>query len=209
MNKPALSILIPHLSQPENDKALKICLECLVDNTDINYEIVIDTTVGDVYTILNDMAKRASSDWITFLNSDVFVAPGWASQLIAAANPTKIITGVIVEPGAIGVSTMNHCRDFGMTPDTFQREAFERWCVNSFEIPDGEGWYFPSLHNRQAFLDFGGFNTTLGAFPDQLDVDYWNRWRSAGYTVERVKSFCYHLQNYSNPAEQAKAVRHV
>lgn len=207
--KPAFTILLPHLREPNNDAALKICLDCIVSNTSVNYELIIESVAErrDIYRVLNKMAERASTKWIVFHNSDVFVAPGWAEPLLAAADETKIITGVIVECGAIGVNVLNHHRNFGMTPETFRRGEFERWVKETPEIPDGDGWYFPSLHNRHSFLDMGGFDTHLGTFPDPLDIDYWNRWREAGYGVRRVPSFCYHLQFWSSESEQTKAVR--
>lgn len=207
MIKPAVSILIPHLAGPENDKALRICLDCLIANTSVVYELIIDTTRGGVYSFINRMARAASADWIVFLNSDVFMAPNWAQPMLDAAEPNKIVSGVIVECGAIGVNTANVHRNFGMRPETFQRAEFEQWVAESAVSLSGDGWYFPSLHNREAFLDMGGFDTTLGEFPVPLDIDYWNRWKQRGGSIQRVPSFCYHLQNYSNEEEQHKAVR--
>lgn len=203
-----LSILIPHKRNPANDRALSIALSCLVDNTDVDYELIIDAeTPADPYVLLNSMAQRARSEYVLFANSDLFVAPNWARPMLDAARPDWIITGVLVEPGAIGVHVLNHHRNFGMLPETFDRIAFERWCIEAPECPQGEGWYFPSLHHREAFLDFGGFDTELGAFPEPLDAIYWDRWRLTGRKVHRVMSFAYHLQKFSSEVEQQKAVR--
>ena len=207
MIKPDVSILIPHLSSPENDKALRVCLDCLIANTNAVYEIIIDTTRGGVYSFINRMARAASADWLVFMNSDVFVAPGWAEPMLAAAAPNKIVTGVIVECGAIGVNTVNVHHNFGMRPETFRRAEFEQWVAESAVAITGDGWYFPSLHNKEAFLNMGGFDTAQGEFPVPLDIDYWNKWKQSGGMIQRVNSFCYHLQNYSNEEEQHKAVR--
>lgn len=208
MNKPELTILLPHLRGPANDRALRIALDCLLTNTQVNFELIVNTSVGDVYEICNQMAARAAADWIVFTASDVFMAPGWDMPMLESAQVNRIVTGVIVECGAIGVNVLNHHRNFGMTPESFDREAFETWCRVSPETPSGYGWYFPSLHHREAFLDFGGFDLSRGPFPEPLDSYYWTKWRKAGREVHRVPSFCYHLQNYSNEAEQVKAVRH-
>lgn len=209
--RPALSVLIPHLREPENDRALRVCLDCLSSNTSVDYELIIEAVAArrDIYEVCNRMAAKAAADWIVFSNSDVFMAPGWAEPMLEAARSEFIVTGVIVECGAIGVNILNHHRNFGMRPETFDRAAFERWVVEAPEIPAGDGWYFPSLHHRETFLSMGGFDISKGSFPDPLDEDYWNRWRASGRHVHRVTSFCYHLQNYTGPGEYEKAVRHA
>lgn len=206
-----ISILIPHKHEPENDKALKIALECIIDNTDHDYEVLIDTTTpGEPYTLINRMAMQASSEWLVFSNSDVFFAPHWDTPMLEAAQPDTIVTGVLVEAGAIGVAQQNIRLNFGMTPDRFFRKGFEAWCAEYRGPIDGDGWYFPCLINRNRFLEMGGFDTTKGAFPFvPLDIIFWEKWRAAGKQVQRVRSFAFHLQNYSNQNEQLKAVRHV
>lgn len=206
-----MSILIPHLRQNENDKALKVCIETLVDNTGVDYEIIVEAVAErrDIYPVCNSMAERAKADYIVFHNSDVFMAPGWAEPMLAEAAPDKIVAGVIVECGAIGVATVNVHMNFGMTPETFRRAEFEKWVAETPVVPSGEGWYFPSLPPRENFLACGGFETHDGGFPHKpIDIDYWNKWRALGKHVVRVPSFCYHLQQYSAESEQEKEVRH-
>lgn len=207
MATPAVSILIPHLRSPENDKALQIALSCIVANTSVDYELIVDTQVGGVYGICNDMANRAKADYIVFSNTDVFFAPGWITPLLAQANAETIVTGTLVECGAIGVNEANIAHDFGMTPERFDRQAFEAYVSTNPEMPSGRGWYFPSLHPRATFLACGGFDNSQQEFPSPLDEIYWNQWLKAGKRVMRVPSYAYHLQNYSNPSEQGKAVR--
>lgn len=209
--KPAISILIPHLREPVNNEALRICLDCIAANTGVDYELIVESvsTRRGIYGVCNQMAARAAADWIVFSNTDVFFAPGWAEPMLAAAERNTIITNVIVECGAIGVNTANVHWNFGMTPQTFNRTAFEHWCTNTPHVPPGNGFYFPSLHHRETFLDFGGFDVSEYEFPEPLDKWFWEQWIASGRSVQRVASFCYHLQNFSNPAEQTKAVRHA
>lgn len=208
--RPAISILIPHLRESANDQALRICLDCIASNTSVDYELVIEAvqTRRDIYEVCNRMVDKASAEWVVFGNSDVFMAPGWAEPMWEARQPDRIVTGVIVECGAIGVSHLNVHRNFGMTPAAFNRSAFERWVGEVWPMPGGEGWYFPSLHHRETFLAFGGFDLSKGGFPAPLDSDYWDRWRASGRQVQRVASYCYHLQQWSFKEEQEKAARY-
>lgn len=211
---PNLSILIAHRHDKENDKALRVCLDCLVTNTVNDYEILIDaTTPADPYEVYNALAQKAAGEYIVFMNSDTFVAPAWDWSLLADAKPNIITVPVLVESGAIGVHHNNVAMNFGMRPDTFDRISFEQWVKDWYEkgaiLPnDSEGWFMPSLHNRNAFLLNGGFDTSLGGFPMDLDRKYWDKWKAAGKRIIKCPSMVYHLQNYSNPDEQVKAVRH-
>lgn len=205
----AISLLIPHKRDPENDKALAIALAMYAANTTVDVELIVDTTTpADPYVLLNDMARRAKSEWLFFGNSDLFPAKGWDAELLALAEPQTIVNATLVEPGAIGVHIQNITRSFGMRPDTFDRAGFEAWAATSPELPAGDGYYFYALMHRQTFLDFGGWDTSLGAFPEPLDIAYFEKWAAAGRRFVRSKALFAHLQNFSNPAEQSKAVRH-
>lgn len=206
---PKLSVLIPHKHEPENDKALAIALSCLAANTVNDFELLVDTTTpADPYVVLNDMARRAVGDYLFFSNSDIFVSPGWDFDLLAKAQPSVMVTATLVEPGAIGVFTGNMQRNFGMTADTFRRAEFEAWAAApDGALPDGAGFYYYALIHRKTFLDRGAFDLSRGTFPEPLDIYFWNNWLEDRLRIERSSALVYHLQNYSNPEEQAKAVR--
>lgn len=205
----SIAILIAHKHEPENDKALDIALACIVRNTRTDYQLLVDTKTPDCpYRVWNRLARSTDAEWLLFTNSDVFMAPGWDVPMLDIAQPDTIVTGVVVEPGAIGVNERNIDKSFGMTPESFDRKAFEEWITTEpGGVPGGIGWFMPSLHHRETFLRIGGFDTSLGVFPEPLDEEHWNRWKASGRRIERVMSYSYHLQNWSNPVEQSKEVR--
>lgn len=201
---PAISILIPHLREPQNDKAMLIAIDCIIANTDIDYELIIESvaTRRDIYPVLNNMAHRARAEWLCFSNSDVFLAPGWASAFYDARDAETIVGGVIVECGAIPVNSRNVEKHFGVTPESFNREAFEAYVANGDVWAEGEIWYFPCLLNKREFNHLGGFDTSKGHFPiDPLDVLFWDKWKASGRGIKRVKSYSYHLQNFTSDNE--------
>lgn len=206
-----LSILIPHKKDPENDKALAIALACIATNTRSNYELIVDTqTPANPYVVLNHMAARARGEYIALLNSDTFPAPEWDVRLLELAAPTRIVNMTLVEPGAIGVFDGNLQANFGMRPDTFDRTAFEHYAATNQNFAGGEGFVYYGLIHREVFLGRGGFDTSKGYYPTPLDSYFWQAWKDDGLEIVRAPTaYIYHLQNYSNEAEQVKEVRHV
>lgn len=205
-----ISILLPHKHDPENDKALMIAIASIIANTRCDYELLVDTTTpAEVYTVVNQLAQSANSEWLFFTNSDIFVAPHWDEVLLHYARPDLMVKPTLVEPGAIGVHHANIWANFGMTPETFRQSEFEAFCATNPPIPSLEGFYYYALINREEFLKRGAFDLTRGAFPTPLDIFFDDAWKKEGNSILQVPAYVYHLQNYSNPAEQVKAVRHA
>lgn len=205
MTVPLVSLLLPHLRNPSNDAALRICLDCITAHTDIDYELIVESVAErrDIYGVVNRMAERAVSDWIIPMNTDVFVGPRWIVPLYVERAPDSIASPVMVECGAIPVSDRNLESDFGRTPETFRRAQFEYWVNTGGDWKpewraDAEAWYWPSLIPRRAFLALGGFDTSIGGFPAPLDKDFHERWARAGLGFRRAPSYVYHLQAWSD-----------
>lgn len=213
---PMVSIIIPHLRNPDNDKALKVALDCILDNTDLDYELIVEAvaTRRDIYPVLNNMAHRARAEWIVFSNSDVFMAPGWASAMYAARDESAIVTGIIAECGAISVAADNYELHYGVTPEGYNRTGFEAWVeqegatIYSHKAHQHRGWYFPCLLNKRVFNHSGGFDSSVGSFPqDACDMAYWDKWAASGKHFRRVNSWCYHLQNFTSDDSERIANR--
>jgi hypothetical protein len=216
---PVISVLLAHKRERENDKALKIALATLVDNTDVDYEILIRSVAEyqDCYAVYNEMAQYAKGGWLVFHNSDTFVAPRWASEMLKVAAPDAIVGCVLVECGAIGTGRQNVNVDFGRTPDTFNRAGFEQWAAIQYPrtyqnqgygdtAADKAGiWYWPCLQNRQAFLDSGMYGTAQG-WPYPNDIEYFNKWASEDKRLVKAPAYIYHLQAYSVKEEQEKRI---
>ena len=81
-------------------------------------------------------------------------------------------------------------------------------------VPSGEGWYAPYMFSKQRYLDIGGIDlddTDIkeadGFNTRPLDIDYFLKHKANGGVVLRARSYVYHLQHYSEPAEQEKSNR--
>lgn len=213
---PQISILIPHLRERENDKALQVAISCIIDNTDLDYELMVEAvaTRRDIYPVLNNMTHRARAEWVVYSNSDVFFAPGWARAFYAARDEKSITTGIIAECGVIGVAADNYELHYGVRPEDYDRAGFEAWVEqNGAEIYNHKahqhrGWYFPCLLHKRTFNHFGGFKTHYGEFPkDPVDMYTWDQWAEAGNGFKRANSWCYHLQNFTSDVPERIASR--
>jgi len=197
---PDITIIIPHKSTVSNDKAMMLNISMLLKNTRNSLEIIIDTEVPkDPYKIWNEAAKIARSDILVFSNSDVLMAKDWDTWFFEHMQDNAILVGYLVEPGNIGVASENIHRDFGRTPDTFDRDAFEGFaeCSKVPIIKEERGWYMPCAVWKEWFLSTGGFDTTLG-FPNPNDILFWNKCvKEYGTKLFRVRSFAYHFQAQS------------
>lgn len=199
------SILLPHKRDPENDKSLAVALSCIAANTWNDYELIVDsTTPADPYEVVNDMARRAKSEYLFFTNSDIYVAPGWDAPLLELANPDTIVNATLIESGAIPVFHGNIACDLGKTPDTFRRAEFEAQSVAGWPTPPGDGFVFYAMLHRQTFIDRGCFDMSRGRYPVPLDSAFWDVWRADDKPIVRAASYIYHLQNFSNPEQRKK-----
>lgn len=208
----AFTVILPHKRNRGNDAALSIALDCLFTNTRFDFHLLIDAaTDAPLYERINRMVRQADTELCVYTASDIFLAPEWDIPMLAAVNAHAFVTGILVEPGVMGVSEQNVSKDFGRKPETYRRSEFEAWVLGEATTLNvqGAGFPCPYMFYRDAWLRMGGLQTDLHSddgFTD-ADTNLWNRWRTAGNTIQRVKSYAYHLQRYSSEAEQTKAGR--
>lgn len=201
----AFTVILPHRRNPGNDAALRIAVQTLAENTCSDFILSIDAaTDAPLYGRINRLVEDAHTAYCVYWASDVFAAPRWDLPMLELADEHTFVNGVLVEPGAIGVYPENLHKDFGRRPETFDRKGFELYCQDA-ETPGGVGWYCPYLFPRQGWLAHGGLQPSQ--YPDMhgfttADVELFDRWRAAGNRVVRARSFAYHLQRWSEPAEQ-------
>lgn len=206
-----ISILIPHKSTPLNDICLDLNLKMLEENTKSEYEVILMYEKQDPYALWNRYARTAKSDLLIFSNSDVLMAPNWDVQLVTHADNNSIITGYLVECGAIGIASQNIDRNFGRNPSKFDRQGFEDFCQEfalKRQIPDiknERGWYMPCLMTKEFFSRMGGFPCDL-PFPHPNDIKFWEHCLKQGAILKRANSFAYHFQNLSNQEHDFKRV---
>lgn len=192
-----ISICIPSLRTSDNARALKVCMACIADNTQSDYELLIDVHGADydLYESFNRLAEQARGDYLVWLCDDNFVAPAWDQALLAAAAPDTLVIGAMVESGIIPVAEQCVNRFFGDTPETFDRQAFEQYVQNA-SYPDVQSWSCPWLLPKRRFLEMGGFDTAIrGIWRAQLELVFLREWP---WQTKRAPAWCYHLMRWTS-----------
>jgi len=194
-----LSILIPHKRGIKNDLALQLNVQMLLENTVNQFELLVDTMDGCPYRLWNEMARKAKYEILVFSNSDVLMSKGWDSYIPNYVIDNNITTGYLVEPGIIGVFWQNITKNFGMSPEDFNRLEFEKFAISHTtqldEVRHERAWYMPCFMKRDWFLGVGGFDIE-NPFPYPNDEKFWNDVESQYDTIFlRIPSIAYHFQN--------------
>jgi len=128
---PKISIIFPHLHTPINDKCLDLAIKAYKKNTHHTYEIIILDEKGDPYALWNEHIDKCKSDITIFSNTDCIPAKNWDIPYVENYHPNKILTQVLVEPGAMGVAHENVHRNFGRCPLCFKSGQFEAFADRS------------------------------------------------------------------------------
>lgn len=197
---PTFSIQLPSMNLPTSARTRKVWFQCLADNTTLDYEVLLSVhSARDAYACHNDLARQASGEYLIFAEDDKYFAPGWDVAFREMAAPSVLVIGSLVESGITPVHAANLTVNFGVTPETYDRAAFEQYVYNR-AIAHADFWSFPWCIHRETFLAMGGFNTALlGTHAGtMLDNQFWQAWRASGRQQVRAAAFCYHLMQWTS-----------
>jgi len=143
---------------------------------------------------LNRIADMATGDWMYFVNDDMAFASGWDSALLKHMTPNRVLTGTVVEPAQpnVGVASCHIERDFGLTAEAFNLEAWASEAEKLKEDRCEPGINYPFLIEAELFRRIGGIDERFSGPVHDPDLFY--RIALAGAEMLRVRdSLCYHF----------------
>jgi GT2 family glycosyltransferase len=214
------SILIPTWN---NLTMLKFCIEAILKNSTYKHQIIIHVNEGIDGTLdwiktqnldytysfanagvcysVNAMAKLAKTDYLLYLNDDMYVCPLWDTHLLAEINTLPdnqwYLSGTMIEPkGHNKCAVTPH--DFGSNPENFKEKELLSF-ANSLKKEDwfGASWP-PSLVHKDTFNNVGGYSEAFspGMYSDpDFSMKLWmagvRHFKGIG------KSLVYHFQSRS------------
>lgn len=188
-----ISVCISSLRTKQSARTLKVCLDCLIDNTSTDYELLVDVHGPEVnpYHSYDRLASQARGDYLLWINDDNYIAPNWDKAFLEVATPDTLVIGGLVESGLYPV--VDHCiaHNFGTTPEEFRRLEFEVFCQTAM-LPNKFSWSCPWFIPR---LKFDGFrNEGREKARENEDVHFVQRWQGP---IVRARAWCYHLQKWT------------
>lgn len=197
-----LDLIIPHKATPTTTlslaTAILIAKETAVKPARVG--IIIPPDFSNVYVNWNYASYMSKADALVFINDDMYMAPGWDEVILEYIEDNVILTGYLIEPGVLPVSELCTEADFGRTPDTFDRNAFEAAVEESkhnlCEVVENEhGWYIPCALTPKTLHDLGDWGIIGNRYHN--DKDFFDKAKQAGIKFRKIKLFAYHLQALS------------
>jgi len=181
-DNPVFSILIPTWN---NLAYLKLCIESIRKNSHFRHQLIIHINEGKDGTIewiksqddldytfseknigvcyaLNISSAMAVTDYIVYINDDMYVCPGWDEALFAeiqnAGHNYFFFSSTAIEPE----STNNHCvivKNYGKDIQSFQ----EKKLVEEFSSLQKNDWlgstWPPNIVHKDIWNLVGGYST--------------------------------------------------
>ena len=175
------SIVIPSWN---NLSFLKICIQSIEKNSSFRHQIVIHVNEGSDGTLdwvrskgfdythseenvgvcwaMNACRSLVKTDYIVFLNDDMYMLPGWDSKLwdeiVRIKHKFFYLSSTTIEPGVSPHPGTLAPFDFGFTPETFREEDL----LNKFKSIRGQDWsgatWPPSLVHKDIWDLIGGYS---------------------------------------------------
>ena len=165
MDKPLFSILIPTWN---NVAFLKICVDSIRKNSKYNHEILIHVNDGSDGTLewvkaeglkythsaenigvcfaLNGLRPLATTDYILFMNDDMYVLPDWDANLYEEieriGHKMFFLSSTLIQPRPFFCKSVIAPADYGQTVETFDEQRLLKE-YKSLEHYDWKGSTWP------------------------------------------------------------------
>lgn len=230
----AISVIIPSYRNPSYlDLCLRSAFQHKVRN-DNQIIVVLDGYVDESaeiveqYPGLNVIAfeenrgqqiahnygvSQAEHDRILIVNDDNVFPPQWDMWLEQSYRPNRVIAPNQIEPAPSMFRSFIH-KDFGTTPETFDMEAYVKFCdaenFRSDRIPytsDGQTW--PVFMSKKWYMVLGGIDPLFPS-PAVADWDFFMRCEMAGLEMVRCHTAqFYHFAGAATKRDAETARRHA
>ncbi len=198
----SLEVCLNHLAK----QVLPPANVMIVDNSDdlpelkvtgLTLEIIRPKANLGFAAACNLAAKRATADWLAFLNADAFAQPDWLAQLAgcAAKHPdcSCFSSRQLFQENPSLLDGTGDCYHFS---GLYWRRGHKQAAMTDFpsEVFSASG--ASMLVRRNLFLSLGGFDQSFFAYGE--DVDFGFRLRLAGHDCRYCKDAVVHHVGYSS-----------
>lgn len=192
------SILIPTWN---NISYLKLCIRSIRANSARPYEILVHVNEGGddtkkwleeegitysespknigVCLAVNHLAALAKSDWLVFMNDDMYCCPGWDTaliqQIMAQGNDRLFLSSLLIEPIATGNKLVS-VQNYGSLPENFDEVGLLRE-HDKLQVAEMRGYASqPTVIARRWWMIVGGYSPEFSpgmSSDDDLLIKLW------------------------------------
>jgi glycosyltransferase involved in cell wall biosynthesis len=154
-----------------------------------------DNRVG--HTVLYDIGiKLAETPIVTILHSDMIVTQNYVGNMLKHLKPLTVVSATRIEPPLHPPGPEKYVKDFGMEPETFDKEAFQKFVYETEYATEGKttkGIFAPWMLYKEDFAQIGGHDKLFA--PMELeDSDIFNRFHLQQYElIQSRDAFVYHM----------------
>jgi len=191
-NLQKFSIIIPTWN---NLEMLKFCIESIRKNSTFNHQIIIHINEGSDGTLewvqsqndvdythtqsnigvcyaLNLARSLVATDYILYLNDDMYVCPNWDkafdNEINNLDNNLFFFSGVLIEPYESTLGSIN--QNFGTSPTDFEEDKLLKFIEILPKTDKNGAMYPPNIIHRDLWDLVGGYSTEyspgMGSDPD-------------------------------------------
>ncbi|MBL7766487.1 MAG: glycosyltransferase [Chitinophagaceae bacterium] len=194
------SILIPSWN---NLAYLQLCIRSIREHSAFNHQIIVHVNEGSdgtaawlteqqipytfteknegICVAMNEAYRLSTSDYIVYMNDDMYVLPGWDTHLATDIESLNthlfMLSSTMIEPRDTG----NPCvivRDFGDSLERFNEESLLA-SFSSFQHHDWSGSCWPpNIIHRTMWEEIGGYNLYFSpgmSSDDDLAMRLWQK----------------------------------
>lgn len=119
------------------------------------------SNISQIYACWNACTDFSDKDCeiIVLVNSDMAFSKDWLENLLKRLDKQKVVSSLLVESGKIP-SLLPHTvvKNFGRTPETFQKEKFEQFAeMLKEDTQQPFGVFMPMAIYKENFIKAGGY----------------------------------------------------
>ncbi len=160
--------------------------------------IVVTKGVSGIAAIYNDIAKKATTDFIIIYHADMIAGKDVDYNLYKQWKQCTIVSATRIEPPLHPADPAKIVDNFGLWPeedftDGFKKEQFNQFVENNLDNDKiTKGVFAPWLIHTKDYWEVGGHDETLNSHSE--DRDLFNRFLLNGFDfVQPWNAMVYHL----------------
>jgi glycosyltransferase involved in cell wall biosynthesis len=149
------------------------------------------------HTVLYDIGiSLAETPVITILHSDMIVTQNYVGNMLKNLTPLSVVSATRIEPPLHPPGPEKYVMDFGMEPETFDKDAFQKFVYETEYLNEDKttnGIFAPWMMYKEDFSSMGGHDKLFA--PMELeDSDIFNRFHLCDYKlIQSRDAFVYHM----------------